>query len=96
MLYYVPQCWISDNTDAIERVKIQYGTSLVYPLSSIDSNVSVIPNHQLLRLTPLNTRANVAYFGTFGYELDFDQLIHHEKKEIKQQICFMKQYRELI
>ncbi|MDE6357509.1 MAG: alpha-galactosidase, partial [Eubacteriales bacterium] len=73
MLYYAPQCWTSDNTDAIERLKIQYGTSMVYPLSSIGSHVSAIPNHQVFRNTPIETRANVAYFGTFGYELDLNK-----------------------
>lgn len=95
MLYYAPQCWTSDDTDAIERLKIQYGTSLVYPLSSMGSHVSAIPNHQTFRNTPLETRANVAYFGTFGYELDVNQLTFEEKEIIKKQISFMKQYRSL-
>ena len=96
MLYYAPQTWTSDDSDAIERLKIQYGTSLVYPISSMGSHVSAIPNHQLKRLTPLSTRANVAYFGTFGYELDVLQLNHDEKEMIKAQISFMKQYRQLL
>lgn len=96
MLYYAPQCWTSDDTDAIERVKIQYGTSMVYPLSAMGSHVSAIPNHQLLRNTPLETRANVAYFGTFGYELDLNTLTKEEQEIVKNQIIFMKQYRELI
>ena len=95
MFYYAPQCWTSDDTDAIERLKIQYGTSLVYPLSSMGSHVSAIPNHQIFRNTPLETRANVAYFGTFGYELDVNQLTFEEKEIIKKQISFMKQYRSL-
>ena len=95
MLYYAPQCWTSDDTDAIERLKIQYGTSLVYPLSSMGSHVSAIPNHQAFRNTPLETRANVAYFGTFGYELDVNSLSDEEKEIIKKQIVFMKQYRSL-
>ena len=70
MLYYAPQGWISDDTDAVERLKIQYGTSIVYPLSCMGSHVSAVPNHQVFRNTPMDTRAAVAYFGTFGYELD--------------------------
>lgn len=96
MLYYAPQGWASDNTDGIERIKIQYGTSFVYPLSSIGSHVSAIPNHQVLRSTPLSTRANVAYFGTFGYELDMGKLTLAEQVTIQQQILFMKEYREVI
>lgn len=96
MLYYAPQCWTSDDTDAVERMKIQYGTSFVYPISSMGAHVSAIPNHQVLRNVPLNTRANVAYFGTFGYELDINQMTEEECGEIKKQIAFMKEYRELI
>lgn len=96
MLYYAPQAWTSDDTDAAERIKIQYGTSMVYPLSSMGSHVSAIPNHQLYRYTPLSTRANVAYFGTFGYELDPRQLTEEEKKTVSRQIAFMKKYRDLI
>ena len=95
-LYYAPQGWTSDDTDAAERVKIQYGTSMCYPVSSMGSHVSVVPNHQLNRKTPLHTRANVAYFGTFGYELDLNKLSYEEISEVKQQIAFMKEYRELI
>ncbi|WP_297714100.1 alpha-galactosidase [Clostridium sp.] len=96
MLYYAPQGWVSDNTDAIERSKIQFGTSVVYPLSSMGTHVSDIPNHQMMRATPLNTRANVAYFGTFGYELDILSLSNDEIEQIKEQIKFMKEYRDLI
>ncbi len=96
MLYYAPQCWTSDNTDAIERLKIQYGTSLVYPLSSMGSHVSASPNHQVRRNTSLDIRANVAYFGTFGYELDVTKLSQEEQNMIKQQVQFMKEYRHLI
>ena len=81
MLYYAPQGWTSDDSDAIERLKIQYGTSMCYPLSSMGSHVSVVPNHQVFRNTPLHTRANVAYFGTFGYELDLNKLTEEEIKE---------------
>lgn len=96
MLYFAPQTWTSDDTDASERVKIQYGTSMVYPLVSMGSHVSAVPNHQLLRTTPLETRGNVAYFGTFGYELDLNLLSAEELEMVKKQISFMKQYRDLI
>ena len=95
MLYYAPQCWTSDDSDAVERIKIQYGTSYCYPVSSMGTHVSVVPNHQINRITPLDTRANVAYFGTFGYELDLNTLTADEQEEVKEQIAFMKQYRQL-
>ncbi|MCD7808574.1 MAG: alpha-galactosidase [Erysipelotrichaceae bacterium] len=96
MLYYAPQCWTSDNTDAIERLKIQYGTSFVYPLSSMGSHVSAVPNHQICRNTTLDTRAHVAYFGSFGYELDITKLSIDKQNMVKQQVEFMKAYRRLI
>ena len=96
MLAFAPQTWTSDDTDAGERMKIQYGTSYVYPLVSMGSHVSAVPNHQMLRNTPLATRANVAYFGTFGYELDLNLLENEEIKQVKAQIEFMKKYRRLI
>lgn len=96
MLYFAPQTWTSDDTDAAEREKIQYGTSFVYPLISMGAHVSAVPNHQMHRITPLSTRANVAYFGTFGYELDLNLLSEDETEEVKAQIRFMKKYRELI
>lgn len=96
MLYYAPQAWTSDDTDAVERLKIQYGSSYGYPISSFGSHVSASPNHQLNRKTPLDTRANVAYFGTFGYELDLNTLTPEEQEEIKEQIRFMKTYRETL
>ncbi len=95
MLYYAPQGWISDDTDAAERLKIQYGTSFCYPPGSMGSHVSASPNHQLMRSTPLWTRANVAYFGTFGYELDLCRLTEDELEEIRGQIRLMKEYRAL-
>ena len=95
MLYYAPQCWTSDDSDAVERIKIQYGTSYCYPVSSMGTHVSAVPNHQINRVTPLYTRANVAYFGTFGYELDLNALTAEEQEEVKEQIAFMKQYRQL-
>ena len=96
MLYYAPQGWTSDDTDAIERLKIQYGTSMVYPVSCMGSHVSASPNHQTNRVTPLETRADVAYFGTFGYELDLLKLGEEDKAEIRRQIAFMKEKRDLI
>ncbi len=96
MLYYAPQTWTSDNTDAMERIKIQYGTSFVYPLSSISAHVSEVPNQQIGRVTPLESRANVAMFGMFGYELDLNKLTNEEKQLIKNQISFVKEFRTLI
>ncbi len=96
LLYYAPQGWASDDSDAVERLKIQYGTSMCYPISSIGSHVSVVPNHQVFRNTPLHTRANVACFGTFGYELDLNKLTGEELQEVREQIVFMKEYRELL
>ena len=96
MLYYAPQGWTSDDTDAIERLKIQYGTSMVYLVSCMGSHVSASPNHQTNRVTPLETRADVAYFGTFGYELDLLKLGEEDKAEIRRQIAFMKEKRDLI
>ncbi len=96
LLYYAPQGWASDDSDAIERLKIQYGTSMCYPISSIGSHVSAVPNHQVFRVTPLETRANVAHFGTFGYELDLNKLTNEERESVRKQIQFMKQYREII
>ncbi|WP_203341088.1 alpha-galactosidase [Planococcus beijingensis] len=96
LLYYAPQGWTSDDTDAVERLKIQYGTSLVYPLSSMGAHVSAVPNHQVGRMTSLETRANVAYFGAFGYELDVTAMTNEEKEEVKEQIAFYKENRSLI
>lgn len=96
MLYYAPQAWTSDDTDAIERLKIQYGTSIVYPISSMGAHVSAVPNHQVGRVTSMDTRANVAYFGAFGYELDVTTMTEYEKQSVKKQIDFYKANRELI
>ncbi len=95
MLYFAPQAWCSDNTDAYERVKIQYGTSLAYPVSSVGAHVSAVPNHQVGRVTPLSTRGNVAYFGAFGYELDLNALSKEELEEVKEQVAYYKKYRSL-
>ncbi|MCO6558316.1 MAG: alpha-galactosidase [Bifidobacterium sp.] len=96
MLYYTPQIWASDNTDAVARMKIQYGTSMFYPLGSMGSHVSIVPNHQSGRVTPLCTRASVAMFGTFGYELDLARLSTRDYEEVKAQIAFFKRFREVI
>lgn len=92
MLYYYPQYWTSDNTDAIERLYIQHGTSMVMPASSMGAHVSTVPNHQVERTTPLKTRGHVAMAGQFGYELDLNTLTYEEIKLVKEQI---KQYKEL-
>lgn len=96
MLYYTPQIWCSDDTDAIERIHIQHGTSFGYPVSAIGSHVSAVPNHQTGRTTNLRTRSIVAMAGTFGYELDLDMLNEVEKEEIKQQIQVYQKYWALI
>ena len=96
MLYYSPQIWTSDNTDAIDRLRIQHGTSYVYPVSAISAHVSACPNHQTARTVSLKTRAQVALCGTFGYELDLNQLSQEEKEEIKEQIREYHQYNDLI
>ena len=96
MLYYAPQTWCSDNTDAGERLRIQYGTSYCYPISSIGAHVSAVPNQQTGRSVSIDTRANVACFGTFGYELDLNELSEEEFETVKKQISMMKQYRKLI
>ena len=96
MLCYAPQAWCSDDTDAVERMKIQYGTSYGYPVSSMGSHVSAVPNDQVGRITPLLTRAAVAYFGTYGYELDLNLLEESEIEKVRSCTEFMKQYRELI
>lgn len=95
MLYYAPQTWTSDNSDAVERMTIQYGTSFAYPLSSIGCHVSESPNQQVARSTPLDTRANVAYFGSFGYELDLTHLNQAEKEAVAKQIAFYKANRSV-
>jgi alpha-galactosidase len=95
MLAFAPQAWTSDDTDAIERLKIQWGTSMAYPLSSMAAHVSAVPNHQVGRLTPLATRAAVAIFGVFGYELDPTVLSADESAEVAAQVAFYKQWREL-
>ena len=96
MLYYCPQIWCSDDTDAIERLRIQYGTSFGYPISAVGAHVSASPNHQTGRVTSLATRATVAMAGTFGYELDPMKLSAEEKVEIREQIRTYQGYYDLI
>jgi len=96
MLYYSPQIWTSDDTDAIERVDIQYGTSFVYPSSSITAHVSASPCHQTSRDTEIETRGNVALTGSFGYELDLNKLSEDDKVWIKKQIDRYHRYSDVI
>ncbi|NIK78811.1 alpha-galactosidase [Paenibacillus castaneae] len=96
MLYYMPQTWTSDNSDAVSRLKIQYGTSIVYPVSSMGAHVSAVPNHQVGRMTSLETRGNVALSGNFGYELDLTRFTEEEKVAVKAQIELYKDVRHLV
>ena len=96
MLYYCPQIWCSDDTDAIERLEIQRGTSYGYPVSAMGSHVSASPNHQTGRAVPLDTRGIVAQSGTFGYELNPGKLSDAEKEEIKKQIADYRRFAALI
>lgn len=96
LLYFAPQAWASDNSDAVERLKIQYGTSMVYPISSIGAHISAVPNHQVDRITSLKMRGDVACFGTFGYELDLTKLTEDERNQAIGQIEWMKEHRELL
>jgi alpha-galactosidase len=95
MLAYAPQAWTSDDTDAMERLKIQWGTSLAYPLSSMAAHVSAAPNHQVGRIVPLQTRAAVAFFGVLGYELDPTNLTDEERVIVTGQVAYYKARREL-
>ena len=90
MLYYMPQTWCSDNTDALSRCRIQYSTSLVFPPAAMTCHVSTVPNYQTGRVTPLETRANVAMSGNFGYELDLAWLKEEELQQVRTQILRAK------
>ena len=92
MLYYMPQTWTSDDSDAVERLKIQYGTSIVYPFSTMGAHVSAVPNHQVGRITSFEMRCNVALAGQFGFELDLNKCTEEELKTAEKSI---KTYREL-
>lgn len=96
MLYYTPQIWCSDDTDAIERITIQHGTSFGYPVSAVGSHVSAVPNHQTGRKTSMHTRGVVAMAGSFGYELDLNLISDEEKEQVKQQIEDFKKYWDLM
>lgn len=96
MMYYTPQIWCSDNTDAVDRLRIQYGTSFFYPVSTVGSHVSAVPNHQTGRSVSLHTRGIVAMAGTFGFELDPAKLTEEEKEEIREQVGTYKKYAGLI
>ena len=96
MLYYYPQYWTSDNSDAIERLYIQHGTSMVMPASTMGAHISAVPNHQIGRTTPLKTRGDVAMAGQFGYELDLNTLTDEEIENVKKQIEQYKELRETI
>ena len=96
MLYYTPQIWCSDNTDAINRTRIQYGTSFFYPVAAMGSHVSAVPNHQTGRVTSMHTRGVAAMSGTFGYELNPALLSAEEKAEIRAQLAQYREYQELI
>ena len=96
ILYYMPQIWTSDDSDAMERLKIQYGTSLVYPTSSMVAHVSACPNHQTGRVTPFKTRGDVAQICNFGYELNIGLLSDEEKEMIKEQTAKHREIEDLI
>lgn len=96
MLYYSPQIWCSDNTDAINRTRIQYGTSFFYPVFAMGAHVSAVPNHQTGRVTSFHTRGVTAMAGTFGYELNPALLSDEEKAQIREQIQTYKKYERLI
>lgn len=96
MLCFSPQVWSSDDTDAIERLKIQEGLSYLYPLSTMGAHVSAAPNQQTLRQTPIATRFNVASFGCLGYELDLKHLTMLERKEVREQIAYYRAHRKTL
>ena len=96
MLYYTPQIWCSDNTDAIDRLRIQYGTSFCYPVSTMGAHVSAVPNGTTGRLTPMETRGVVAMHGTFGYEMDLSRCTPEEKEVVRRQIARFKAHYDLI
>jgi alpha-galactosidase len=96
LLAFAPQAWTSDSTDAVERLRIQWGTSVAYPVSSMAAHVSAVPNHQVGRVTPLATRAAVAFFGVLGYELDPTALTADERREVAEQVAFYLDHREVL
>lgn len=96
MLYYSPQIWCSDDTDAIERLTIQEGTALIYPLSAMGAHVSDCPNHAVGRTTPFETRGYVALAGTFGYELDVTRIPAEDRAMIPEQVAMYHKYNDLV
>jgi alpha-galactosidase len=96
MLYYAPQIWCSDNSDALDRISIQMGTSLFYPSSAMGAHVSVCPNHQTRRTVPFTMRGHVALSGTFGYELDITKLSDEEKELVRQQIQNYHEWNDIV
>ena len=96
MLYYMPQVWTSDNTDAVSRLKIQYGTSIVYPAITMGAHVSAVPNHQMHRVASLDMRGHVAMAGNFGYELDLTEVTAKERAQVKEQIRLYKDIQVLV
>ena len=95
MAYYTPQIWASDDSDAIDRLSIQYGTSLVYPQSMMTSHVSVSPNEQNGRIIPFNTRGDVGMWGDLGYELDLTKMSKEDRQEVKNQVAEYKKIRQV-
>ncbi len=96
MLYYTPQIWCSDNTDAVDRLRIQYGTSFCYPVSTMGAHVSAAPNGYTGRVIPMRTRGVVAMSGTFGYELDLSKCTREEQEIVREQVAQFKAYYDLI
>jgi alpha-galactosidase len=96
ILHYMPQTWTSDDTDAVCRLKIQYGTSVVYPASAMGAHVSAVPNHQVGRVTSLEMRGHVAMSGNFGYEMDLSTLSEGEKERVREQVRLYKEIRPLV
>ena len=96
MLYYTPQIWCSDNTDAVDRLRIQYGTSFCYPASTVGAHVSAVPNEINHRMTPLETRGVVAMSGVFGYEMDLSRTTAEEKEVIARQVQRYKECWDLV
>ena len=96
MLYYFPQIWTSDDSDAEERTRIQYGTSIAYPLSSMSCHVSAVPNHQVHRMTSMKTRGDIAHLGATGYELDTTVFTDEDRRAVAQQVEEYKKMQHLV
>lgn len=96
LLYYMPQTWTSDDTDANERLQIQYGTSIVYPPAAMGAHVSAVPNHQTGRIASFQMRGDVALAGNFGFELDLTALPQQELDQAKEQVLAIKSLRDTL